>query len=854
MRGFNHPVWAVFRHEWRLHIYSPLIAIFLCAFTLILATGIFLVGDFFASDEASLRLFSVFLPWVSLVLVPALAMRSWGDESTDSSLELAFSMPLPLRHLVIGKFLAGSAVLLIALACTAAFPLTVAYLGEPDLGALFAGYLAAGLFLMVCFAICLFAAALVRDQISAFVLGLALLLALMLAGWDVAAKVSKGALPALAEAAMVSLSPKHWFDRLATGHIELPALVYFGAVIGLALAAAAWAVERRRLVKPAKQTIAMCLAGFLVVGAGLPALLAAARTVPVSIDLTEQREYTVHENLLKVLATVPEGTVVNLYWSESEPSVPLSIKAHARRIIDRLRLMESRSYGHLTLNITDPRPDSDEELLALSQDVRRIPMTSGEYFYLGATATHDGRTGRVSYFDQRRQQLLDYDLAVLLSELGRKKTRKLGILSPLVAPSHLDNGRPGLSLLEDLKRTFDVAVIPHFSESLPDDLDVLLVVDATILKKQMLYSIDQYAMKGGGMVILIDPHLRSNQSSNSVNPEPSETINDLSDLLQAYGLLYQGDQVIGDENHAASVMNQAQQQSSYPFWLRLPRARFSPAHPVTADLNEVLFAEPGAFKVLPNSSFAPLIETSAGAGALKRSLFQKQNPAQLAGQMKPDGTPRTLVAVSTSPLNSAFGKAPDGATSQDHLARSRQAPAVFGAADIDWIFDPFSVQQVKVSGQPASRPLNDNWAFLANMLEFAAGDPALIAIRSRGRLDRPFTRIATLFRRAQTQYREKEADLATRIANVEAQLAQIPEAAGASGAAQLPDALKARIAEIRQGLLPLRRELRSIRLAMREGIEALRVRVIVVNLIAGPLLVLIFAGLVRTMRHRWRVR
>lgn len=854
MWTLNHPVWSVFRHEWRQHVYSPLSAIFLCAFTLILSAGIFLVGDFFATDDASLRLFSIFLPWVCLVLVPALAMRSWGDDSIDSSLELAFSLPVPVRHLVLGKFLAGSAILLIALACTAAFPLTVAYLGEPDIGALFAGYLAGALFLMVCLAICLFASALVRDQVSAFVLGLAALLTLMLAGWDVAARVSKGAVPPIVETALVSLSPKHWFDRLATGHFELPALVYFGATIALALAAAGWAVERRRHVKKMKQTIAICLAGLFVVGMGLPALLAAARSVPLNFDFTEQQEYTVHENLLKVLAGLPEGTVVNLYWSESEPSVPLAIKAHARRIIDRLRIMESRAPGRLTLNITDPRPDSDEELMALSQDVRRIPMTSGDHFYLGATATHDGRTGRIPYFDQRRQQLLDYDLAVLLSELGRKKTRKLGILSPLVAPTHLDKGRPGLSLLEDLKRSFDVAVVPHFSDRLPDDLDVLLVVDATILKKEMLYSIDQFAMAGGGLVILMDPHLRSNQSSNAVNPKPSGTINDLSDLLQAYGLLYRGGQVIGDQKHAASVMNQSQQQSSYPFWLRLPRSQFSAAHPVSADLNELLFAEPGAYEILPNAGFAPLVETSGNSGALKRVLFQKQTPGQLAGQMKPDGTSRTLVAVSTSPLNSAFSDAPDEAWAKQHLAGTKRAPAIFAVADIDWIFDPFSVQQGEVSGQPVNRPLNDNWALLTNMLEFAAGDPQLIAIRSRGRLDRPFTRIATLFREAQTQYREKEAALAARIANVEGQIAKIPEAAGVASAEQLPDAVKAKIAEIRQGLLPMRRELRSIRLAMREGIEALRVNVIVINLLAGPLLVLIFVFLMRAMRHRWQVR
>jgi hypothetical protein len=63
---------------------------------------------------------------------------------------------------------------------------------------------------------------------------------------------------------------------------------------------------------------------------------------------------------------------------------------------------------------------------------------------------------------------------------------------------------------------------------------------------------------------------------------------------------------------------------------------------------------------------------------------------------------------------------------------------VFVLADVDWIFDPFSVQQVRSGDQVLTRPLNDNIALLLN-IRVRWGDPALIAIRSRGHLQRPFT-------------------------------------------------------------------------------------------------------------------
>lgn len=847
------PLWAVFCNEWRQHIYSPIVAIFLCAYALFLSAAIFLVGDFFSTDEASLRLFTVFLPWVSLVLVPALAMKSWGDENSDSSLALAFSLPIPVAQLVGGKFLAGSLVLMIALLCTLPFPLTIAYLGKPDVGALVAGYVAAALFLMGCFSLCLFAATMVRDQISAFVAGLTVLLVLMLLGWDVATKLSREALPSALESALVALSPKHWFERIATGQIELSAIVYFTLAIAAALWATGWAIQRRRTGHPKSQSLILSLIGGLTIAVSLPVLLSAIQYLPVSLDLTEQKEFTVHPNMDQVIQNLPAGTTVDLYWSQSQSSVPLSIKSHARRALNRLRVLERRSSGRLSVNLIDPRPDSDEELNALAQGIQRIPMTSGDFFYLGATASVGERLGKVSYLDVRRQQLLDYDLAVLLSELGRKSTRKLGILSPLFAPSHMDQGRPGLTVLEELKRSFDVAIIPHFSETLPEDLDAVLIVDATILKKEMLYSIDQFAMKGGGLVILMDPHLRSNEASNAVNPDPTDKeINDLSDLLLRYGVVYQGKTIIGDKKHAASVMDGAQRQTSYPFWLRLPRTRLSAAHPVTANLNEILLVEPGSLNIPTGSSFEPIVSSSDASGGLKRNLFRKQTPAQLSNEFEANLGPQVLLAVNTSLLKSAFSEAPNGA--KKHVEIAQRLSPLFVGADVDWLFDPFSIQQSQASGQLLARPLNDNWALLVNMLEFSAGDPTLVAIRSRGRLDRPFTRIATMFREAQDLYREREAELSGRIANVETEISKIPEAAGVTQIDQLPPELQERITNIRQGLLPLRKELRALRLTMREKIEALRLRLITINLLAAPLLVLLFTLIAHGLRNRWRVR
>lgn len=851
------PAWmasaiAVLRHEWRQFIYSPLTYVFQAAFLVALAAGIFLVADFFATDEASLRLMLTFLPWVALILVPALAMRAWIDEPGDRSLELTLTLPVPVSAVVAGKFLAGFGVLLLTLVFTAPFPLTVAYLGDPDPGVIIAGYMSAAGLLAAFYALSLFAAALLREQVSAFVLGVMVLLVVLLLGWDVTARAGRDTLPAGALETLATLSPKYWMDRMAKGHIEFAAIVYFIAGPVLALTMTAILIRFRR--RHTGWLAALGLrAGTIIAFAGcLVIVVMAARAVPAAVDMTAEKEFTLHASVLKIVEQLPDDVTLDLYWSESEPSVPVTIKSYAGRVLDRLKVIASRSQGRITVNLVDPRPDSEQELTALGSGIRRIAMTSGDYFYLGLTATSGGRAGRNVYLDPRRQQLLDYDIALLLSGLGQKKTRKLGILSPLVTPKNLDTGRPGLQVLEELKRSYDVAVIPHFDAALPDGLDVLLVLDATILKKKMLYAIDQLVMGGGGLVVLMDPQLRSNKASNAINPDPSPEINDISDLLQSYGVKYLGKTVVGDAALAASVMDAQQRQSSYPFWLRIPQAQVSAAHPVTADLNELLFAEAGALELTAGSQAIPLVMTTAQSGERQRKGFDALTPAQLASEFKPDKHPRIVAAAVATTLRSAFWAGGEFPILVKHRNASVGTPAIFVVSDIDWIFDSFALQQSGTNGQASLRPLNDNLTLLLNMLEYAGGDPALISIRSRGKLHRPFSHVASLFKTAQSTFRDKETELAGRIAQVEAELVEIPKAAGSTDFASLPDELKAKIAEVQKGLLPLRRELRATRLSMREAVDRLSRRITILNLAAGPVLVLLFAGLAVIQRKRWQ--
>ena len=849
---------AVLRHEWRRLLYTPFTHVFVAGFLLTLSTAVMLVGDLYASDVASLDMTWTFLPWVAVVLVPALAMRAFLDEPGERALELTLTMPLPTVALVIGKWLAGVLLLGIALVLAVTpLALTIGYLGDPDWGVAMSGAAGAALLLATFYAVALLAASLGRDQVSAYVLGLGALIALLLIGWDLVPRLMRG-LPGGGLVDILAMtSPKHWLDRMAAGRIEPGALVYFPLAIGLALAGATRVISARGSGASAPVArLAGALAALALVLAGI-GLVAAAARAPLIVDATAAGELTLHPETVAVARELPAGVEARLYWSASEASVPQSIRRHARRTRELLEAIARQSNGRLAVSEHDAMPDTDAEVEGLAEGIAKVPMSSGDTFLLGIALRQGERRLAIPYLDIARDGHLEYDVALAISNLARERPRRIGILTPLLSPRHTTESREGLAFLTELKRAYDVAVVPHFAEALPEGLDALVAVNPIILKPAMLYAIDQHVMAGKGLVVMLDAYLRFDRAQNVAVPTPSEAVDDLSDLLARYGLAFDGANVVGDLTLAAPVRQSDEQTIAYPFWLRLSGDSLSREHPVTANLNELLLGEPGSFRILPGSTARPLLTTTSQSGTLPRDTLERSTPEALAAGFATEGGERILAAATDGALASAFGTAPAATTAAspgqpEHLATSKAAPGVFAIADADWIFDPFAFQQVEADGKAYARPLNDNIAFLLNMVEAAAGDPRLLAIRSRGRVSRPFTKVAELLRQSQIAYKDRETGLVAAIARVESSIAKVMEITGAQRESELAPEVRAKLGELRSRLLPIRRELRQLRLQMREDVVRLGRMLTLFNLLAGPALALGLLGLARLLRARRR--
>ncbi|MFN8928685.1 MAG: ABC transporter permease [Rhodospirillales bacterium] len=237
---------AVFQREFGAYFASPLAAIFIVIFLVLVGAFTFFLGGFFERGQADLQTFFSFHPWLYLVLVPALGMRLWAEERKAGTIELLMTLPVRTWELVLGKFLAGWAFAGLVLALTFPMWLTVNHLGRPDNGVILASYIGSWLMAGVLLSLAACLSALTKNQVIAFILAAAGGFVLMLAGIDVVL----GFLRPWASTAVVdfvaTLSVLTHFQQITRGVIEATTLVFYLGLIATCLFANAALIEREK--------------------------------------------------------------------------------------------------------------------------------------------------------------------------------------------------------------------------------------------------------------------------------------------------------------------------------------------------------------------------------------------------------------------------------------------------------------------------------------------------------------------------------------------------------------------------------------------------------------------------------
>ncbi len=237
--------WAVFKRELKGYFATPVAYVFLVIFLIAVGYKPFMDG-FFEIRQADLRLFFSNLPVFLALIVSAVAMRLWAEERKNGSIELLLTLPITVPQAVLGKFLAAWAFLGIALLLTFPLPVTVGYLGNPDVGQIAVGYLGSFMMAGTFLAVGMFFSALTKNQVISLILSAVACLILLFAGHPSTLNFMASTVSPAVAGVFEILSFQNHFDSMMRGVVELKDVFYFVILIVAWIYAGMMILEERK--------------------------------------------------------------------------------------------------------------------------------------------------------------------------------------------------------------------------------------------------------------------------------------------------------------------------------------------------------------------------------------------------------------------------------------------------------------------------------------------------------------------------------------------------------------------------------------------------------------------------------
>lgn len=239
-------LFAIFMRELIGYFNTPIAYVFLVIFVMLSGMFTFYIGTLYERGIADLQPFFVYLPWLFLILVPAISMRLWSEERRSGTIELLMTLPVNVWQAVIGKWLAGVAFVAIALVCTLPLWASVNYLGSPDNGIIAVSYLGALALASVFLAIGSCMSALTSNQVIAFVLAVAAGFVFVTSGTPIVLNAVRAVAPEAIVSGIAALSMLTHYEGMTRGLIDLPAVIWVLSMTAFWLMATAIAIDLRK--------------------------------------------------------------------------------------------------------------------------------------------------------------------------------------------------------------------------------------------------------------------------------------------------------------------------------------------------------------------------------------------------------------------------------------------------------------------------------------------------------------------------------------------------------------------------------------------------------------------------------
>lgn len=638
-------MWAVCKKELRQSFSNLTGYIAIIVFLLLngLLLFVFPDTDILAFGYASLEKFFDLAPWILLLLIPAITMRSLAEEFRMGTFEILQTVPLSRAQLVIGKYLASLIVVIIALVPTLLYFLSIQRLSGQagiDVGATLGSYIGLIFLSAVFTSIGILCSSWTSNAVVAFIAA-AFACFLLYSGFNAISQLPVFAAGADYYIEMFGID--FHYRSISRGVIDSRDIIYFLSIIFLFLRWTNWNLARKlrgpknKLAGAGKVRPDWLGAGGVI--AVLVVLNLLAGHFHYRLDLTQEKRYTLSAPTKQMLRNLDDNIEVEFFL---QGDLKAGIRKLSKSAQELLQEFNEYADGKIRVKVVDPLANLDDTTKMVMLDSlrrmgiqpktqvaqakkgeeqsQRVVLPGALLHYKNKVVPVDllkgvqvGREGQPEeQLYTNAETLLEFKFGSAIDRITRKHEPAVGYV--------LGNGEPldftVYNLIQGLRSNYRFGVVRLDSlPVIPPDYNALVIVKPTkkFTDREKL-TLDQYVMHGGQIIWAVD---RLYAEMDSLRQD-RETIAfdrglELDDLFFKYGVRIQPDLVLDMQCASLNMvvgMNGDKPQFELIPWPYFPLLNGSLTHPISKNLDPVY------------AKFANSIDTVKAEGIQKTVLLQ----------------------------------------------------------------------------------------------------------------------------------------------------------------------------------------------------------------------------------------
>ena len=831
---------TIVKFELIRYFLSPLAYVYLVSFLLLSGSCAIYFGNFFMDGNAVLWGLFDYQPWIYLLFIPGIAMRSWAEEFRSKSIVQILTVPVSITSLVWGKFFASWIFAGIAIILTFPFWITVNILGNPDNTVIFISYLGCFILAGAMLAISQTMSALTKNSVIALVLAVFVNLLFFWSGFEYVLFWARELFSDVIVDTIISFSFLTHFVSLSRGLVELRDLIFFGSLIIFFNLLTIIIISLKTKGSPgiiSSSSINHSVMVIILLFIGFFGLNIIANNVlrQVSYDFTAEKYLSLTKNTKDILRKLERPIIAKLYYSpilgQRNPEI--------RQIFDRVKLIlkQYKTYanGKFDYKIYNPRFLDKDEDRALAEGLQPIPLIDINQNALFGISFSDNLTNKavIPFFSLERLPYLEQDLTTSIYKMHHKK-KKLGIYSflPIKGGVRMDDVTINKwAILDSIEELYDVTFIEKL-EDLDQNFDVLMLIHPYGLEDEAIEKIKKFKK----VLLLMDV---ADEASRLYSPYGGQFItSDLGKLADYWGIQFYDIGVAADFDNSITVDETINYKTNPSFTQDLLQFRvahddFNPNHRITYKLNSILFAS--ATMVMPkensNVLYFPLIKTSKTSALMNVLLAKKSaTPREILEQFAPENNVIVLAA--------------------EFLSNNPKNPFdIIAVGDTDFIYDAFWTHKTQFLDQTYQIPLFDSANFIMNALDYLTENDDLINLRSKNAQRRPMYKVENMRKLNQYRYKLKENDIFDAINGAKQGLIEIIAKKNYEERQNFSSDELAIIGNIRNHVNDLRQQLSNLKLNAQNDVKEMEIKVKFFNIYSVSLLI-VLTILILTLRKK----